>query len=120
MISSSVFFLSSNTWLIVGISIFPNVEIEFILENKRNQRIEFTSETWNQLSNGDSKIWDLRIEKIYIQGSEGVKISQNKAKIVVSKNTFDNLKDLVLTVNNEYNCKKLTLKFVQFSGKNLH
>ena len=113
MISSRVFFLSSNTWLIVGISIYPKVEIKIILENKRNQRIEFTSETWNQLSEGDSTIGDIQIESIYIQGSEGVKICQNDAKIFILKNTFDNLKDLVWTVNNEYDCKKFSLKFVQ-------
>ena len=113
MIPSRLFFLSSNTWLIVGISIYPKVEIKIILENKRNQRIEFTSETWNQLSKGDTKIRDIRIEKIYIQGSEGVKISQNKVKMVVSKKTFDDLKDLVWTVNNEYKSKKPLIKFVE-------
>ena len=97
----------------MGISIYPKVEITIILENKRNQHIEFTSETWIQLSEGDSTIGDIRIESIYIQDSEGVKICQNESKILVLKNTFDNLKDLVWTVNNEYDCKKFSLKFVQ-------
>ena len=64
----------------MGISIYPKVEIKIILENKRNQHIEFTSETWNQVSEGDSTIGDIRIESIYINNPEGVKICQNKSK----------------------------------------
>ena len=104
MILSRVYFLTGNTRLIVGIQIFPKIEIKLYLENKNNIKIDFTYVDDKELGvtnfeHGLSMLGDtfnppVSINRKYVGGNIGYKISQNEFHIFILEETMRLLQDI--------------------------